>query len=358
MKKLFLLAVMMLLQVANVCAQSDFYIIPPMGGDKFGITGGKDGKSYMVTYKSDKKRQELYNATINMLESMGLVDKSKVKGKKVEEGMTEVVVPFWMATGIGIHGGTAPLHLSGDLRFEFYDGGMRLKVENFNEDFFIVHYKPEMGKEGTETYKQYQEFIKEANEANKATSGFGKFMAKVDKLKDLHISAKVGAGGASSNAKQVISSKINEANAERIKTLENYRERVGEQEALFKKMQAAGEGEWYDLPEYIKAVSKCDYFEKYPKAKAASLDHYNKALAANKLYALPDKRWARDIRYIFDGVFITLSEEIGADIMEVSEDGVLTWDREGDAVLPVDKKLRAKMAKKGKSFTDFDSYDN
>ena len=76
------------------------------------------------------------------------------------------------------------------------------------------------------------------------------------------------------------------------------------------------------------------------------------------LYALPDKRWARDIRYIFDGIFITLSEEIGADIMEISEDGALTWDREGDAVLPVDKKLRAKMAKEGKSFTDFDSYDN
>jgi len=358
MKKMFLLAVMMLLQVVNLCAQSDFFIIQPMGGDKFGIAGGKDGKSYMITYKSAKKKQELYNATINMLANMGLVDKGKVKGKKVNESMTEVVVPVWMATGIGIHGGKTPLHLSGDLRFEFYDGGMRLKVENFDEDFFIVHYKPEMGKEGTETYKQYQEFVKQSNEANKATSGFGKFLAKVDKMQNLHITAKVGAGGASSNAKQVVSSKINEANAERIQTLENYRARVGEQEALFKKMQAAGEGEWYDLTEYIKAAEKCDYFVKYPKAANSFLSQYNNALKANKLYALPDKRWARDIRYIFDGVFITLSEEIGADIMEISEDGALTWEREGDAVLPVDKKLRAKMVKKGKSFTDYDSYDN
>ena len=49
MKKLFLLFAIILLQVTGVRAQevSDFYIIPThsMGGkDKFGITGGIDGK--------------------------------------------------------------------------------------------------------------------------------------------------------------------------------------------------------------------------------------------------------------------------------------------------------------------------
>ncbi len=359
MRRLFILAVLMLLQATNLCAQeSNFYIIQTtMGGDKWGIQGGTEGKAYMVTYKSDKKKKELYNATVNMLDKMGLVDKGKVKGKKVEEGMTEVVVPFCMATGIGIHGGTAPLHLYGDLRFEFYDGGMRLKVENFDEQFFLVHYHPEMGKEGTETYQKYQEFIKQANQAKKATSGFGKFISKVDKFKNLRIKASVGTQGASSDAKQQISSRINEANQERINILDNYRSRVKEQEALFEQMAAAKEGAWYTLQEYIKAVENCDYFVKYPKAAKSFIHNYQNALDGKKLYALPEKRWARDIRYIFDGIFITLAEEIGGSIEQITEGITVTWEREGDLIVPTDSKKRAKFIKKGKSFLDYEAYE-
>lgn len=361
MKKLFLLLAFILLQVNTVSAQeSNFYIIPAgsLGGtDKFGISGGIDGKTYMVIYKSDKKRKELFNATINMLSNMNLVDKNKVKGKKVEENMTEVVVPFYMNTGIGIHGGTAPLHLYGDLRFEFYDGGMRLKVENLDEEFFLVHYRPEIGKEGTKTYQQYMEACQQASKVSGATSGFGKFIAKADKLmSNTHIKASIGTKGVSSDAKQQITAKLNEANAERIKALEDYRARVDEQERLFTRMVAAGEGEWFTLPEYIKAAEKCDYFEKYPKAKASLLNSYNNALDAKKLYALPEKRWSRDIRYIFDGIFITLAEEVGCNIDGIVEDGGQTWEREGDLIVPTDAKKRAKYIKKGKSFTDYDSY--
>lgn len=362
MKKLFLLFAIILLQVTGVRAQevSDFYIIPThsMGGkDKFGITGGIDGKSYMVTYSSNKKKKELFNSTINMLSEMNLVDKNKVKGKKVDENMTEVVVPFSMNTGIGIHGGTAPLHLYGDLRFEFYDGGMRLKVENFDEQFFVVHYVPEFGKEGTKTYQQYMEACQQANKVSGATSGFGKFMAKAEKLmSNTHIKASIGTKGVSSDAKQQITAKLNEANAERIKTLEDYRARVDEQERLFAKMAAADEGEWYTLPEYIKAVEKCKYFVKYSNLRESSMKFYQNALEGNKLYALTEKRWKRDIRYIFDGIFITLAEEVGCSIDGISEDGVLTWERDGELIVPTDSKMRAKFIKKGKSFTDYDSY--
>ena len=363
MKKLFLLFAVILLQVTGVSAQevSDFYIIPikdMMGGhDKFGITGGKDGKSYMVTYKSDKKKIELFNSTINMLSEMNLVDKNKVKGKKVEENMTEVIVSFCMNTGIGINGGRAPLHLYGDLRFEFYDGGMRLKVENFDEQFFLVHYHPEPGKAGTTTYQQYMEACDQARKVAGASSGFGKFIAKADKLMEkTHFKASLGANGFSSDAKQKITAKLNEANAERIKALEDYRARVDEQERLFVRMAAADEGEWYTLPEYIKAVEKCKYFVKYSNLRESSMKFYQNALEGNKLYALTEKRWKRDIRYIFDGIFITLAEEAGLSIDGISEDGVLTWERDGELIVPTDTKKRAKFIKKGKSFTDYDSY--
>ena len=83
---------------------------------------------------------------------------------------------------------------------------------------------------------------------------------------------------------------------------------------------------------------------------------YQNALEGNKLYALTEKRWKRDIRYIFDGIFITLAEEVGCSIDGISEDGVLTWERDGELIVPTDSKMRAKFIKKGKSFTDYDSY--
>ena len=53
-----------------------------------------------------------------------------------------------------------------------------------------------------------------------------------------------------------------------------------------------------------------------------------------------------------------LAEELEGSIVGIAEDGVLTWEREGDLVVPTDAKKKAKYIKKNKSFTDYDSYDN
>lgn len=359
MKKFFVMTIVMLLQMTSLNAQSEsnFYIINTYGGDKFGITGGEQGKSYMATFKSDKSKKELFDATIDMMINMMIIDEKDVNRNEVEDGMTEVNIPFSMNTGIGIHGGNAPLHLTGFLRFEFYDGGMKLKVEDLDESFFLVHYKPEMGQSGTETYQEYQKHYAKAREAAKATSGFGKFIAKVDKIQEItHISNRNGS--LLKDAKNQVASKLNEANAERIQILEDYRSRIEEQEALFTRMAAAGEGKWYTLPEYIKEAEDCDYFTKYKKAADSFMKTYRTALEGNKLFDLTDKRWSRDIRYIFDGVFITLAENIEGSIESITEDGKMTWEREGDLVVPTDPKQKAKYVKKGKSFTDYESLDN
>ena len=85
---------------------------------------------------------------------------------------------------------------------------------------------------------------------------------------------------------------------------------------------------------------------------------YTKALEENKLYSVDKSRWERDMKYVFDGIFITLAEELDGTIEGIAEDGVQTWVREGELVVPTDPKKKAKYLKKNKSFTDFDSFDN
>lgn len=356
MKKIFVSAVALLLQSINVCAE-DTNFTTIMGND-FGIAGGSEGKTYMAIFKSDMKKKDLVQKTINMLSSMNLVDKSKVNLKNIGDGATEYVTSFVMNTGVGIHpAGSEPLHLHGNLRFEFYEGGMKLKMENLSEEFFVVHGRLDVDGKGSATLKKYQEYVSDSRKVASATSSYGKFIAKIDKLQEIkHISNRNRS--LSDDAKSQVTSKINEANAERIQLLEDYRARVIEQEAHFKKMVQANEAQWYTLSQYIDAAKNSPTFMKYKNAANHFLQIYEVALKSNKLYALKDKRWKRDIRYVFDGLFITLAEVIDGTIEGIAEDGIQTWEREGDLVVPTNPKEKSKYMKKGKSFTDYESRDN
>lgn len=357
MKKLILFAVMAVIGSVTSLAQypKQFNAIP---AKHFGIKGGKNGKIYQIIVKNDKSKKELIKKTTAMLEAFKLMGKD-VKLDEVNDKMSEYKVNVVFNTGVGVHPSDAvPVRLYGDLRFEFYDGGVKLTLENLSEEFFILHYRPEnITEKGTETYQKYNEFIAKAREMEKATSGMGKFFAKVDKLQEInHISGTLKTFG--KNARTQVVNKINEANAERLNALIKYRERIDEQLPLYEKMVKLNEGRWYTAKSYVADAKSNDTFMKYKSAAEWNLKGYGKALEDELLYDVDKKRWERDIKYVYDGIFITLAEELEGSIVGIAEDGVLTWEREGDLVVPTDAKKKAKYIKKNKSFTDYDSYDN
>lgn len=358
MRKPILFVAMMLLAVIGCYAQypTQFTSIVPRD---FGIQGGKDGKIYQIIVKNGKSKKELVNKTTDMLSAFNLIGE-KVKLDVINDKMSEYTVPFCWPSGIGVHPyDAAPVIIYGDLRFEFYDGGVKLSLENLEESFFVVHYRPtNIGEKGTENYQKYQEYLAQSRELQKTTSAAGKLFAKIDKIQEIkEISGSLTTIG--KNAKSQIIKKIDEANAERLNALIKYRDRVAEQMKLFKKMEAANEGVWYqNLESYINDAKGNETFMKYKNAADYNLKGYTKALEENKLYSVDKNRWERDMKYVFDGIFITLAEELDGTIEGIAEDGVQTWVREGELVVPTDPKKKAKYLKKNKSFTDFDSFDN
>ncbi len=362
MKKIFVLMSMLIFTSMISFASNDsepFTIIDSGMKSNFGIIGGENGKFYQIIVKSDRSKKEIIDLTTQMLVSMGIVKTEDVAANLdvVDDSKTEYVVPFHFETGIGIHpSGSEPLDVFGKMRFEFHEGGVKLTIENFDEKFFVVHKTNVDRFTMTENMKQYNEYCNAARAAEKATSKFGRLTAKIDKIQEItNIQGSIT--GIFQDAKNKINAKINEAENECLQILTNYRQRVDEQNVLFQKMISDGDAQWYTLEEYIQAVKKCDYFVKYKSAAEFSLKKYNKALEQHQLYSLPEKRWSRDIRYIFDGIFITLADALGGTIEGVVEDGVQTWVREGDLVVPTNPKEKSKYLKKKKSFTDYESYD-
>lgn len=315
------------------------------------IVGGKDGKIYQVIVKTKKSKKEIVNLTGEFLQSMNLITPEDLKKQisEVNEEMSETILPVYFATGIGIHPvGADPLIVTLDMRFEFYDEGVKLSIENFDEKFFLIHVKQKERFVPTENMEKYNKFIDDAREANRGSSKYERFWAKVDAIVEMG-----GVHGSIGEIKGQIRETLEKVNQKCLDALYKGRENVKEQEVLFDKMIAEDEARWYTLDYYI------DYVEK--SAPETGKENYllslRKAQEEKKLYAFDNNRWERDVRYIFDGVFISLAEMLDGSIEGVAEDGVQTWIREGDLVVPTDLKKKAKFIKKGKSFTDYDSYD-
>ena len=335
-----------------------FTIIDQGMKSQFGIVGGENGKFYQIIVKSDRSKKDIIDFTTQMLVAMNIVKSEDVAANLdvIDDSKTEYVLPFQFETGIGIHpSGSEPLVVFGDMRFEFHEGAVKLTIDNFDEKFFIVHKTNVDVLTPTENMNKYNEYCDAAREAEKATSKFGRLTAKIDKIQEItHVQGTLTS--IFQDAKNQVNAKINEAENECLQTLINYRERVDEQNVLFKKMISDGDAEWYTLEEYIKAAEKCDYFVKHKNAAEYSMKKYNKALEQHQLYRLPENRWNHDIRYIFDGIFISLADALGGTIEGIVEDGVQTWVREGDLVVPTNPKEKSKYLKKKKSFTDYESY--
>jgi len=315
------------------------------------ITGGKDGKIYQVIVKTDKSKKEIVSLTSEFLLSLDFITSERLEKalREVNEEMSEYIVPIKFATGVSIHPlDREPLHVKVDMRFEFYEGGVKLSIENFDETFFLIYVVRYKDGSPTENMEKYNEFLQDAREAANSTSKFGKFMAKFDAIMEKDLRGSIG------EIKGQIKETLDKANKKCLDALYKSRESLKEQEALFEKMIKDDEAGWYNLSDYYK---KAENFK-----KNAGTEYYlnglRKSIEEHRLYAFEHKRWERDVRYLFDGFFISLAEMLDGQIEGVAEDGVQTWIREGDLVVPTDPKMKAKYIKKKKSFTDYDSYDN
>ena len=216
------------------------------------IKGGKDGKIYQVIVKTDKSKSEIIDVTAKFLQSLNIVKSEKVLAAldNINEEMTEYILPIEFHTGIGVHGGNVPLIIYANNRFEFYEGGVKLSVEELDEEFFLIHKTKKDHLTPTDNMNKYSEFEREASQAANATSKWGKFIAKTDKIMEIdHVQG--SAGEFFKIFKNKVQNKLAEADKERLAILENYRNSVETQEKLFDKMISDGDARWYSLEKYI-----------------------------------------------------------------------------------------------------------
>lgn len=322
------------------------------------IIGGSEGKMYQCLIKCSKSQKEVVAKTLGLMMEYGYIDSTSIPLDELSDEIKKYTTDrLFMDFGISLRssnmfGKGGPITLSYDYTFEFGSEGVKITVDNFKEEMFLLlHCKATMdGKGVSETHQRYLDFEAEANKTVKSSSGWGKLMAKVDKTM-----------GYEEDAKE----------AEK-HTVENYRNTEREQFKLFKEMVELGEAKWYQLDsaytiqysngETREVQNYLEEMKKDPAYKGPSGQYWEglikKAAADSILYDVTATRWEREIRYLFDGLFIDLAEELDGKIEGIVEDGSQTWIREGDLVVPTDEKKKAKYIKKGKSFTDFDSYDD
>ena len=85
------------------------------------------------------------------------------------------------------------------------------------------------------------------------------------------------------------------------------------------------------------------------------LNKVEQEIAEETLVFVYDLFWRRDIKKQFDILFTVVNQNLGGRIEAVAEDGEVTWQLEGDSLLPVDSKLKKKLQKAGQDY--FTYYD-
>ena len=322
------------------------------------IIGGSEGKMYQCLINCSKSQKEVVAKTLGLMMERGYIDSTSIPLDEIsDETKMYTTERLYMDFGISLRSGNmfgrgGPITLSYDYTFEFGPDGVMITVGNFKEEMFLLLHCTASadGKGASETHQRYLDFANEAANTDRKTSGWGKFMTKVDK---------------------VMGNKEDVKEAEK-HTVENYRETEIEQFKLFKEMVEKGEAKWYLLDsaytmkyadgETREVHNYLEEMKKNPAYKGNAGQYWEglikKTAADSILYDVTATRWEREIRWLFDGLFIDLAEELDGKIEGIVEDGTQTWQRVGELVVPTDEKKKAKYIKKGRSFTDFDSYDD
>ena len=129
--------------------------------------------------------------------------------------------------------------------------------------------------------------------------------------------------------------------------MDNYFADIDTKYKNYAQLVKEGEAKWMtptDYMEYLKTSNR-----RKVELEIAALQKY---LDEGRLPGVPEDRWQKSIRKVFDMLFIASSEHLEAHIMGVAEDGKQTWEDVDGKVLPIDPKLRKTYEKKGWTYTN------
>ena len=343
MKKVLTLLATILVSAIAANAQLTF----PGKANQHTILGGENGKNFAAIFATNcSSRQEAMSKTVDFLVKYDLVqDKasalSKVKEYDDTQSEFEVPVSFrfgWHGTApvMGAVASLAPVILKADLLFQFFDEGkVRLIIKNF-EDYAFYDYagvdKSKLGKMKPQTclsesdYQEWYSFYITPTMQDGMGKGIMKFLVYANKGAD----------------------QIDDF----FKQLDDIYHDLDRQVELARKLVDA---------DYYKFGSATDVVATYRALleqeqltmPAMTVDNIEKEIAEEKLVFVYDLFWRRDIKKQFDIVFSVVNQYLEGTIEGVAEDGEVTWQLQGDKLLPVDEKLKKKLVKAGQDYFSY-----
>ena len=345
MKRVLTLTVALLFATLPAFAQFTF-----LGkANQHTVYGGENGKLFAAIFSTNcSSRQEAMEKTVEFLCKYDLVrDKDAVLAsvKEYDDTESEFQIPVvfrfgWHGTAptLGAVAPLPPVYLKADLLFQFYDEGkVRLIIQNF-ADYGFMNYLP--CTKSKESHITPQDILTEDEYADywsyyttpTVQDGLGKGIMK------FLIVANAGVDRISSFYKE----------------LDDYYHDIDRQIELANKLKDA---RYFILgsPEEIIAAYRDLVANDNYNLPVSILDKVEKEIAEEKLVFVYDLFWRRDIKKQFDILFIVVNQNLEGRIEAVAEDGDVTWQLEGDKLLPVDAKLKKKLQKAGQDY--FSYYD-
>ena len=318
MKKLLLLTFLCsftLLSIAQVKFNTSFMY----GRSNAAIRGGGKGKSYVATIKSDMSKKAIIDKTTKFLLSHNLVSAKDIHLDDISLETSEYNIPFCFTqtqfySNMGV---MQPVRLYGTLRFEFYDGGVKLAADSMYSSLLCVSHH------GTpaERSDSYNAYIAEQNALIMTKTIIGKVL--------------------------IWANTTAEEQEEFYKKTAEYFNKQDEKIDVYNKLVNSGEAKWMDAEELQKYITE----NPSPGSKYQLQWLENSVIPYELLVEISNKRWEKQIREeYFDNLFITLSHYINGDIESIEEDDTKTWELDGKSLLPTDPKLKTTFIKKNKDF--------
>ena len=288
------------------------------GKPQFAMRGGMEGRNYAVLIKSGKNRRDQVDGMTHFLRKYGIVEHLNLD--EINDRTTDLTVPFTLYETqdyckgmMGVKYLTYPVMLDGELRFEFNENGDMLMVIQNLKSRLLTFLDTNSNKPNSAAREEYNG---EGAAVMMANSALGRFL----------IWANIGFDN------------MDEFYAK----MDNYFADVDHKYRNYTTLVKSGEAKWMTPEEYVEFLKHIDR-----PGKRYELDAMEKYVKEGRLPGVPEDRWQKKIRDVFDMLFIGSAEHMNAEIFGVGEDGIDTWARFDDKLLPVDEKLRKTYIKKG-----------
>lgn len=311
--------------------------------------GGENGKNFAAILSTNNTtRQESIRQCVQFLSKYKIITNEKAvlaSLKEYNDTQNEFTVPVMFRYGwhgsaptMGAVAPIAPMYLTADLRFQFYDDKVRLVIQNLGEKaYFDCAILSKSNKKTPETvlsgddYEKFKGYLG----APAMQDGMGGFFTKI----------LVWANSGLDKVKEVD------------KVLDEFMDNIDDQIRLVDILVDEGVYFLGTPDEVVAFVRKMGAnndlrFDNHLQ----TMDLLEKEIAQEKLVFVYPKFWKQDVKLEFDYFFIAFNNFFGGEIEGIAEDGEQTWELVDGKLLPTDPKFRKQIIKNKQDY--FSYYGN